>query len=62
MVVIGMGLLLAAYAVGMYGFCLLQGYDVTFRGLWGGTWPGGGQSAPATAAPATDPGVGTYNV
>ena len=61
MVVIGFGLFLAAYAVGMYAYCLLQGYDVPFRGMWGGTWPGGGQSA-APTAPAGDPGTGTFSV
>ena len=61
MVVIGFGLLLAAYAAGIWGYCLVQGYDVTFAGLWGGTWPGGGQS-PNASQPATDPGTGTFAV
>lgn len=63
MVVIGMGVFLAAYAVGMWGFCLVNGYDVPFSGMWGTTWPGGGQAAAAGGTvPPADPGTGTYNV
>jgi hypothetical protein len=30
---IGMGVLWAGYAVGLYGYCLIKGYDVTFGQL-----------------------------
>jgi hypothetical protein len=62
LVVIGFGIVLGAYAIGIWGYCLVRGYDVPFAGIWGATWPGGGQSAPAAAAAATDPGTGTYAV
>lgn len=40
MVAIGMGLLFGAYAVGLYGYCLVRGYDVSFRDLFRMRWPG----------------------
>jgi hypothetical protein len=62
MVVIGAALLWFGYTVGIWGYCLVRGYDVPFSGIFGGTWPGGGQAAaPATTLPA-DPGTGVYNV
>lgn len=45
MVAIGMALVWAGYTVGIWGYCLVQGYDVPFSGLFGTTWPG--QAAPA---------------
>lgn len=50
MVAIGMGLVFAAYAAGMYGYCLVRGYNVTFAELFGSKWP---QNATASTASAT---------
>ena len=42
MVAVAMGVMLGGYAVGLWGYCLVQGYDVPFTALWSTTWPGGG--------------------
>ena len=39
MVIIGMGVLLGGYALGLWGWMLIQGYNVPFTGLWGAAWP-----------------------
>jgi hypothetical protein len=36
---IGIGLLYLAYAFGLYGYCLFQGYNVTPKMLFSTTWP-----------------------
>ena len=53
---IGVVMVWAGYAVGIWGYCLVVGYDVPFTGLFGNTWPGGGQGALALPV---DPGIGT---
>ena len=35
MIAIGMGLVWAGYTIGIWGYCLVQGYDVTFASLFG---------------------------
>ena len=40
MVALGMGLLFGAYAVGLYGYCLVRGYDVSFRDVFRTQWQG----------------------
>lgn len=40
MVAIGMGLVFAAYAVGIWGYCLVRGYDVSFANVFASRWPG----------------------
>lgn len=40
MVAIGMTLVFAAYAVGMWGYCLVRGYNVTFAQVFAPVWPG----------------------
>lgn len=40
MTAIGMGLAFLAYAGGVWGYCLLRGYNVTPADLFGSTWPG----------------------
>ena len=40
MVAIGMALVWAGYAVGMWGYCLVRGYDVSFMNVFGAAWPG----------------------
>lgn len=52
MVAIGMGLLFAGYAVALYGYCLIRGYNVTFADVFKPAWPGAGGTARATAATA----------
>jgi hypothetical protein len=42
--ILGVGLIWVSYAVGMWGYCLIRGYDVTLLQLvkpavWTGTWP-----------------------
>ena len=37
---IGMGLAFIAYAGGVWGYCLLRGYNVTPADLFKNTWPG----------------------
>ena len=41
MVPIGLALSWAGYTVGIWGYCLIRGYDVTFVQCFKGTWPGG---------------------
>lgn len=40
MVAVGMGLIWAGYAIGMWGYCLVRGYDVSFRDCFRTYWPG----------------------
>lgn len=47
MVAVGFGLIWAGYAIGIYGYCLVQGYDVSFRQVFRMQWPG------ITIAPST---------
>lgn len=63
MVGIGMGLVFAGYAIGIYGYCLVRGYDVSFPNVFGMTWPG----VQVTPSPGhklgtiNGPGVSTVN-
>lgn len=40
MVPIGMAMVFAGYTVGIWGYCLVRGYNVTFTQLFATTWPG----------------------
>lgn len=62
MVAVGVGTLWLGYTVGIWGFCLVRGYDVPFRGLFKTTWPGGGAQAGQAAPLPADPGTGVFNV
>jgi hypothetical protein len=42
MVAIGMGLAFFAYAVGMWGYCLVRGYNVPFAQVFSARWSPGG--------------------
>jgi hypothetical protein len=44
MVPIGLALAWAGYTVGIWGYCLVRGYDVTFVQCFKTTWPGGTSS------------------
>jgi hypothetical protein len=50
-IALGMGMLFGAYAVGLWGYCLVRGYDVPFSALFAGRWPGAAKPA-KPAAPA----------
>lgn len=36
---IGIALLFVAYSAGLYGYCLLRGYNVTPKQLFSTVWP-----------------------
>jgi hypothetical protein len=40
MVAIGMALVWAGYAVTIWGYCLVRGYDVSFMNVFATAWPG----------------------
>lgn len=40
MVAVGMLLIWGGYTVGIWGYCLVRSYDVTFGNLFAPTWPG----------------------
>lgn len=50
MTAIGMGLAFGAYAIGMWGYCLVRGYNVPFTAMFGQTWPGAQVNATAPTA------------
>jgi hypothetical protein len=52
----------AGYSVGIWGYCLVRGYDVPFTAVFKPVWPGGPAAAGSAAAPPADPGTGTFNV
>jgi hypothetical protein len=39
MAAIGVGMIFLAYTVGLYGYILIRGYDVTFGQMFSKTWP-----------------------
>jgi hypothetical protein len=60
-IALGMGVGWAGYYLGMWGYCLIRGYDTPFASLFKGKWPGPAANAAGPAPPA-DPGAGTFNV
>lgn len=40
MVAVGLALVWGGYAVGMWGYCLVRGYDVSFADCFRTQWPG----------------------
>jgi hypothetical protein len=59
-VAIGMAALFGAYTLGIWGYCRVNGYDVTFTSLFGTTWTSAAQAAPSSPLPLpADPGTGT---
>jgi hypothetical protein len=40
MIPVGVALVFGGYTVGIWGYCLVKGYDVGFRQLFASTWPG----------------------
>lgn len=68
-IVIGLGVLLGGYTIGIWGYCLVNGYNVPFMQLFGNTWNGGaaegggiplkpGAATPAPAAGAAEGSAG----
>jgi hypothetical protein len=47
MVALGLGTFWLGYAVSIYGYCLVRGYNVTFTDLFHSAWPGTAKSAAA---------------
>ena len=41
MMAVAIGVAWAGYAVGIWGYCLVRGYDVPFTGVFKSQWPGG---------------------
>jgi hypothetical protein len=39
-VAIGMGIVFAGYAISIWGYCLVRGYDVSFGNVFAMSWPG----------------------
>lgn len=64
MMAIALGVAWAGYTVGIWGYCLVRGYDVPFTGLFKATWPAGGGKAAAGSGTTVPPnaGTGTYLV
>lgn len=61
MMAVALGVAWAGYTVGIWGYCLVRGYDVPFSGLFHATWPaGGGPQSSSGAAVPVNPGTGTY--
>lgn len=61
MVAIGMVLVWGGYTIGIWGYCLVNGYDVTFQSLFGTAWVSGGSQPQASGQLPlpVDPGTGT---
>lgn len=62
MVAIGMALVWGGYTIGIWGYCLVNGYDVTFQSLFGTQWVSAAQTPPLGPTSPTDPGTGIVNL
>lgn len=62
MVAIGMALVWGGYAIGIWGYCLVNGYDVTFTSLFGTKWVSAAQTSPDKLPLPVNPGIGTATV
>lgn len=60
MIPVGVGVVFLAYTTGIWGYCLVRGYNVQFRQLFGATWPGAKAQASTLVIPPslTGPGAG----
>lgn len=52
MAALGIGLVWISYTVGLYGYCLFRGYDITPKELLSSSWPPGKFDAKAAGAAA----------
>lgn len=59
MTAIGMGLAFGAYSLGIWGYCLVRGYNVPFTSMFGQTWPSTAQVN--QTAPTAGHSLGTIN-
>ena len=50
MFALGMGTLFIGYTVGLYGYILIKGYNVSFKQMFVGSWPPGAPSGKGTPA------------
>lgn len=50
MIPIGVGLVWLSYTTGIWGYCLVRGYNVKFTQLFAATWPANKGSSLATSA------------
>jgi len=57
MIPVGVAVVFLAYTTGIWGYCLVRGYNVPFTALFKSTWPGSG-SAPGIASPQAIAGLG----
>lgn len=39
MFALGLGVLYIGYSVGLYGYCVIRGYDISFVEMFVGPWP-----------------------
>jgi hypothetical protein len=53
-----MALAFGAYTLGMWGYCLVRGYNVPFTSMFGVTWPGAQSN---TTGPTGGHRLGTIN-
>jgi hypothetical protein len=53
MIPLGLGLAWAGYTLGIWGYCLVRGYDVTFMQLFARSWPGTGKTGRGPAGPGS---------
>lgn len=51
MIPIGVGVVWLAYTTGIWGYCLVRGYNVKFTQLFGATWPAGKAAASTLVIP-----------
>jgi hypothetical protein len=61
MIPVGVGVVFLAYTTGIWGYCLIRGYNVKFTQLFGTAWPGAGkaQASGLVIPPSlTGPGAG----
>ena len=61
MIPIGLGLAWAGYSLGIWGYCLVRGYNVSFMQCFKPTWPGksGALGPIAQPTPTTQPSTNT---
>ena len=55
MVAVGLGVIWAAYYAGLWGYCLIRGYDVPFTALIHSSWAAGSVQAQSPSAHAAAP-------
>lgn len=61
MVAIGVGLVWLGYTTGLYGYCLIRGYNVTLKQLVSPTWPPVSFKTGPQGGSGFDPGAGAGN-